>query len=207
VSYHDVAHGVGWLAVVLTVWGSLAQFRHIVGRGATGVSLSTWTIFSYLSCFWVSYGVEQRSAVIVLGSALVFPFQVGVVWHLKPWRSWDVFAYATLFSVLVCLVATLAWGWSAGVFGAGVAMVLTRGPQIVGLVRHPDASGVSVSMWVLSGCALGCWMIYYQNSDRWAAFASVSCAALASVVIIVLASWRHRRAHEAVLLSTDVAVA
>jgi uncharacterized protein with PQ loop repeat len=193
VNYHDLAVTVGWIAVALTVWGTGAQFVRVLQRGVEGVSMATWLLFTYMGCFWVSYGFDQRSAVIVLGSAIVLPVQAAVLIRLKPWRSWTAVSQVTLYSFLVCFAPMIFWGWSAGVYGAGVTMVITRGPQLVELIRNRDATGVSVPMWMLSSAALLCWVVYYQNDHLWAAFTSVLCAGLASLAIALLALRRHQQ--------------
>jgi uncharacterized protein with PQ loop repeat len=192
-NYHDLAVGIGWIAVVLTVWGTFAQFLRVLRQGIEGVSIATWLLFTYMGCFWVCYGFDQRSAVIVLGSAIVLPFQAGVFIRLKPWHSWAVVSRVTLYSFLVCFAPMIFWGWTAGVYGAGVTMVITRGPQLIELIRNPDATGVSVPMWSLSSAALLCWVVYYEDFHLWAAFTSVLVAGIASVAIAVLAQRRHRQ--------------
>ena len=192
-NYHDLALTFGWIAVVLTVWGSGAQFLRILRRGTGGVSLGTWTLFTYMGIFWTCYGFDQHSLIIILGSAITLPFQAGVALHLRPWQSWAVFSRVTLYSALICFAPVIFWGWSAGVYGAGVTMVITRGPQLVELLRNPDATGVSVPMWMLSSAALLCWVVYYEDAHLWAAFTSVLCAGLASTAIALLALQRHRQ--------------
>lgn len=194
--YHLAAVSLGWVAVGLTVWGSLAQFLRIRSRGIEGVSLATWTLFSLMGCFWIAYGIDQRSAVIVLGSLLVLPLQVAVVARLAPWRSPRVVARVALLSLVACVLPAAIVGWSGGVYGAGVVMVITRGPQLVELIRQRDATGVSVSMWALGVAALACWVLYYQNERLWAPSVSTACGGLASLAIALLALWRHRQFHE-----------
>jgi uncharacterized protein with PQ loop repeat len=196
VNYHDLAVTIGWIAVALTVWGTGAQFLRVLRRGIEGVSLSTWMLFTYMGCFWVGYGFDQHSAIIVLGSAIVLPFQAGVVFYLRPWQSLAVLSRVTLYAVLICFAPMVLFGWSAGVYGAGVTMVITRGPQLIELIRTPDATGVSVPMWALSSIALLCWVVYYENAHLWAAFASVTCAGFASGAIALLALRRHRQRQE-----------
>lgn len=205
-NYHDVALALGWVAVALTVWGSLAQYLRIREHGIEGVSLATWTLFALMGCFWISYGVDQSSAVIVLGSLLVLPLQVAVVARLSPWRELPVLARVIVFAFFACVLPTLLWGWSGGVYGAGVVMVITRGPQLFALVRSRDASGVSVSMWMLGVAALLCWVLYYQNERLWAPLASTACGCAASLAIAILALWRHRQFH-ATFVADDVVVA
>jgi hypothetical protein len=147
-----------------------------------------------MGCFWVTYGVDRRSAIIILGSLLTLPFQVAIVRRLKFWRRWPVVARALIFSLVCCALPTLVWGWPGGVFGTGVAMVVNRAPQLIELVRYPDATGVSVAMWLLGVAGAVCWVVYYQNTRLWAALASTACAGLASLAIALLAMRRHRQA-------------
>jgi uncharacterized protein with PQ loop repeat len=202
VSYHDFAVAIRWVAVALTVWGTLAQYRRSLRAGVEGVALATWLLFSLMSVFWISYGVEQRSAVIVLGSLIVLPIQLAVIFRLAPWKTPRVVARVLLFVLVGCVVPALLFGWSGGVFGAGVVMVVTRAPQIIELIRHRDAEGVSVAMWLFSTVALSLWVIYYQNAHLWAALTSTACAVVASSSIALLASWRHRQMSER--LASDV---
>jgi uncharacterized protein with PQ loop repeat len=206
VNYHLFAVSLGWVAVALTVWGSAAQFQRIRTHGIEGVSLATWTLFALMGCFWIIYGVEQRSPVIILGSLLVLPLQVAVVLRLSPWRDRPTLARVGSLSFVACVLPTMLWGWSGGVYGAGVVMVITRGPQLIELVRTRNATGVSVSMWMLGVTALLCWVVYYQNQRLWAPFASTTCGGLASLAIALLALWRHRQFH-AELVVDEVSVA
>jgi uncharacterized protein with PQ loop repeat len=193
-SYHQLAVTFGWAAVLLTVGGTIAQFRRAARLSIEGVSLATWTLFVFMSCFWVTYGADQRSAIIILGSLLTLPFQVAIVLRLKFWRRWPVVTRAFAFSLVFCALPTLMWGWPGGVYGTGVAMVANRAPQLIELIRYPDATGVSVAMWFLGVAGALCWVIYYQNIRLWAALASAAVAGLASLSIALMATWRHRRA-------------
>jgi len=170
----------GWTAVLFTVGGTFAQFRRATRLSIEGVSLATWTLFVFMSIFWMTYGVDRHSAVIILASVLTLPFQVVT-------RS-------LAFSLVFCALPVLIWGWPGGVYGTGVAMVVNRAPQLIELIRYPDATGVSVAMWFMGVAGALCWVIYYQNTRLWAALASTACAGLASLSIALLAIWRHRQA-------------
>ena len=192
--YHDLAVTIGWVAVSLTVWGTFAQYRRALRRGVEGVSLATWLLFALMGCFWISYGLDQRSALIILGSVLALPLQLAVIVRLRPWRSPLVVTRVVLLVLVACVAPALLFGWSGGVYCAGVVMVATRAPQLIELVRHRGAEGVSVSMWTFSTVALVCWVIYYQNVRLWAPLTSTLCAGVASTSIALLALWRHRQA-------------
>lgn len=193
-SYHDLAVTIGWVAVLLTVGGTFAQFRRATRFSIEGISLATWTLFVFMGCFWISYGFDQHSAIIILGSLLTLPFQVAIVLRLKFWRRWPVVTRALSFSLVFCVLPTLVWGWPGGVYGTGVAMVVNRAPQLIELIRYPVAAGVSVAMWFLGVAATLCWVTYYQNTRLWAALVSTACAGLVSLSIALLATWRHRQA-------------
>jgi uncharacterized protein with PQ loop repeat len=192
-SYHHLAVTFGWVAVMLTVGGTAAQFRRVSRLSIEGVSLATWTLFVFMGIFWTAYGIDRSSAIIILGSVLTLPFQLAIVLRLKPWRRWPVVARSLTFSLVFCALPVAVWGWPGGVYGTGIAMVVNRAPQIIELVRYPDATGVSVAMWFLGVAGALCWVLYYQNIRLWAALASTAGAGLASLSIALLASWRHRQ--------------
>jgi uncharacterized protein with PQ loop repeat len=197
VQYHDLAITIGWIAVALMAWGTIDQVRRARHLGVEGVSLATWTLFIFLGCFWVTYGIDQNSAIIIVGSALLLPMQLVIVALLRPWISRTsllVVARSALFAFVLCVVPTFFWGSPGGIYGAGVAAVSTRVPQIIELIRDPDVTGVSVRAWVLVSTGSICWMIFYQNARLWAALAATSFSFLASVAIAILAAWRQRKA-------------
>ena len=93
----------------------------------------------------------------------------------------------------------MLWGWAGGVFGTGVAMSINRAPQLIELVRHPDASGVSATSWFVGafGCTL--WILYYTGAHLWAALTATAFAGLANLTIALLATWRHTQARQAMI--------
>jgi uncharacterized protein with PQ loop repeat len=192
---HDLAITCGWIAVGLTFLGTYSQVRRVRRLGVEGVSLATWSLFILMGCFWISYGTIQHSAIIIAGSATILPLQLIIVSSLCRDRSnvLRVMTRSVGFVFLLCVVPTFFWGWSGGVYGAGVAAVLNRAPQIVELVRDPDVTGVSVKTWTLVSIGSVCWLIYYQNARLMAALVSVAFSLLANVAIALLASWRQRQ--------------
>jgi uncharacterized protein with PQ loop repeat len=189
---HTIYVSAGWIAVVLGIIGTIAQYVRINRLGVEGVSLATWLLFVLLGSFWITYGaVSAHSWQVLLGSLLILPFQISIVTRLKPWRRWRVTSRSFVFFLVSCVLPTLMWGWAGGVYGTGVAMVAMRIPQIVELLRQEDASGVSASSWVLGVCGAALWIAYYSGSSLWAPLISTFCSGVASLVIACLASWRH----------------
>ncbi len=205
--HHSLAVACGSLAVALAFWGTAVQYWRIRLRGIDGVSLATWTLFILMGAFWITYGVVERSAVIVLGSLLVWPLQAAIVVRLRPWHSLAVVARSVGFAALLCVAPTVVWGWSAGVLGTGVAMVLNRTPQIAALVRHRHAGGVSAAMWSINVVGAALWVIYYQQARLWAALASTGLAGLASLAIALLTRWRHAQAESSAPVAVSLAQA
>jgi uncharacterized protein with PQ loop repeat len=191
---HSILIAMGWGAVLLGLVGTLAQFRRANRLGVEGISLATWVLFAFMGCFWIVYGlVSAHSWEVVIGSLIILPLQVAIVFRLKPWRMWNVTFRSFAFFVACCVVPTVLWGWAGGVYGTGVAMTATRGPQIVELIRRDDASGVSVSSWVIGTACSMTWVLYYVGDHLWAPLVSTFCAGVANAVIAVMAAWRHRQ--------------
>jgi uncharacterized protein with PQ loop repeat len=195
-SYHVFTVEMGWLAVLSGVVGTATQLRRVSTRGVEGVSLATWVLFVYMGCFWITYGFAARSAEVVLGSALILPMQLAILFRLKPWLRAAVPIRALGYFVLCCVVPTFAWGWAGGVLGTGVAMTINRAPQLIELVRHADATGVSATSWFIGafGCTL--WILYYTGAHLWAALTATAFAGLANLAIGLLATWRHTQANQ-----------
>lgn len=189
---HSLLVDAGWVAVSLGVVGTYAQFVRANKRGVEGISFATWTLFAFMGCFWITYGaVSAHSWQVILGSLLVLPFQLAIVFRLKPWNERKVLAQSFLFFVSCCVLPTLLWGWAGGVYGTGVAMTANRGPQLLELIRHEDASGVSVSSWMLGATGSALWILYYSGVHLWAALIATLFAGIANLTIGLLASWRH----------------
>jgi len=191
--FHDLTTTLGWSAVVLGVVGTYAQFRRVALYGVAGLSLATWVIFVYLGVFWAAFGLASASWELIVSSLVTLPLQVAIVARLAPVTRWRVSALSLAAFAALCAVPMMEWGWSGGVYGAGVAMALTRGPQLIELVRCEEAPGVSVGWWGLSAVAGVMWMAYYTGVHLWAAFAATVFATLASGLIALLATWRHQQ--------------
>jgi uncharacterized protein with PQ loop repeat len=192
VTFHALTVVLGWTAVTLGLISTVAQFRRVSTRGVEGVSLATWVIFVYMGIFWITYGFVKGSAEIVLGSLLVLPVQLGILARLTAWRHARVLVQSLAFIGLFGVLPTLLGGWSDGVYGIGIAMSITRGPQILELLRTSDASGVSVTSWAIGAVGASLWMIYYVGAHLWAAFIATGLAGTASLTIAVLAAWRQQ---------------
>ena len=194
---HALIVVVSWSAVVVGTWAVVAQYRRVSDQGVEGVSLATWLLFSLIGGFWISYGAfSAHSMAVIWGSLLCWPFQLAIVFRLAPLRHRRGSLQALGVFVVCCLAPALAGGWSASVYGTGVAMTLVRWPQFVQLIRVRDASGVSSASWFIGvGCST-LWVIYYGEIHLWAPLIATTCSALASAVVGGLAVWRHRQANE-----------
>ena len=153
-----------------------------------------------MGCFWITYGFAARSVEVILGSALILPMQLSILFRLQPWLRAAVPMRALGYFVLCCVVPTILWGWAGGVLGTGVAMTINRAPQLIELIRHADASGVSATSWFIGafGCTL--WILYYPGAHLWAALTATAFAGLANLVIGLLATWRHTQAREQLII-------
>jgi uncharacterized protein with PQ loop repeat len=183
------------MGVFLGLVGTLAQYVRVNKLGVEGVSLATWVLFVFMGTFWITYGAASaHSWQVVLGSLILLPLQLSIVVRLKPWRRWRVTSRSFAFFAVCCVMPTLVWGWAGGVYGTGVAMTMNRGPQLIELIRHEDASGVSVSSWALGVTGSALWVFYYVGVKLWAPLVATFFAGVASLAIALLASWRHSQA-------------
>src|SRR5665213_2306022 len=87
-TWHSITISMGWLAVASGVVGTSYQLRRVRALGIEGVSLATWVLFVYMGGFWITYGFAAHSAEVVLGSALILPIQLSILFRLAPWRRW-----------------------------------------------------------------------------------------------------------------------
>ena len=195
-TFFAITVAIGWLAVVLGGVVAYTQFRRISGRGIEGVSLATWTLFIYMSVFWTLYGISIHSWQLVLGSAASMPLQFMIWLRLKPWDRPRVSVHSLVFFSLFCCAPAILWGWSGAAVGAGTAGWITRTPQLVHLVRHEEATGVSASSWLTAGFVSGLWVIYYSGERLWPVMSVTAVAGLVSISIGTLASWRHGQASD-----------
>jgi uncharacterized protein with PQ loop repeat len=121
-----------------------------------------------------------------------------MIWYrLKPWEKIPANIYAFIFIVGCCLLPALEWGWAGAVVGVGIGGWITRGPQLIKLVRSPDAAGVSTSSWLTAGVVSGLWVVYYIGARLWPVMFVTAVGGSFSLVIAALASWRHHQTHAA----------
>lgn len=188
---------ISWAAVTAGALSAWAQFRRVNAQGIEGVSLATWLMFTLIGVFWISYGAfSAHSLAVILGSLLMWPLQLSIVFRLKPWRRRHRSSQATALFLATCVLPGIIGGWSWSVYGCGLAMTLLRVPQFIELLRTRDANGVSSASWFIGvGCAF-LWIVYYWNVHLWAPLIATACSGTASTVIGLMAVWRHRQAQE-----------
>jgi len=184
----------GWLGVSLSFLATWYQFHRVRTVGIDGVSLTTWLQFVLMGAFWVAYGTAVHEFVIVAGSLFIWPMQMVIVARLSPWQHRIVVLRAVLFIGACSFVPTVMFGWSAGVYGTGVAMVANRIPQLHELITHRGDLGVSVGSWTVGAMCSAMWIAYYGSARLWAPLISTGAAMFGNVAIAVLAAYRHRQA-------------
>lgn len=193
---HSLVALTSWAAVTAGTASVVVQFRRVNAQGIEAVSLATWLMFTLIGGFWIAYGaLSAHSWAVIWGSLLCWPLQASIVVRLKPWRHRRGSSQATALFVATCVVPGVVGGWAWCVYGCGVAMTLLRVPQFMELLRTGDARGVSSASWFIgAGCA-ALWIVYYWNVHLWAPLFATACSGTASVVIAVMAVWRHRADH------------
>lgn len=198
-SSHALTAAIGWVAVAVGLVSTVVQWRRVSVEGVEGVSLATWSLFAMMGGFWISYGVAVRSWPVVLGSLIVLSIQAAILVRLAPWRDWRTVGWSFGLFTATCLMPAFIGGWSAGVYGIGVAMSLTRAPQLVELVRSPEVVGVSAASWSLAAFGSVLWVLYYDGDHLVAALVATGAAGLANLAIAALAAWRHRQLRRAMI--------
>jgi hypothetical protein len=189
----NLADTVGLTGVALSGVSTWCQYRRARTISVEGISLTTWYQFILMGVFWVSYGLAEHAPIVIAGSVLCFPWQMAIVARLSPHRHLAHVAVGTAFVSLCCAVPTIAFGWSAGAVGCGVAMAVNRLPQIIDLLRYPRDLGVSVASWAIGGVCSVAWIGYYEFAHLWAALAATAAGMIGNILIASLASWRHRQ--------------
>jgi len=194
--HHSLMTTLGWLAVAVGALSFFAQYRRSVRKGLDGVSLSTWLLFGLNGGLWAFYGaLYAHSTEIVVGSLICLPFQFAVVMRLSPWRLYRATLGALGVFVGCCVVPGIFGGWQACAYGAGVAMILLRLPQLFELTRSGSASGVSSISWFVVAASTGLWVLYFGALQLWAPMAAYASSGLLSVIVGIMAVWRHHQHH------------
>ena len=184
------ANLVGWAGVSLGFAMTYFQYHRARNIGIDGISLPTWAVFACMGIFWIAYGVARHSIVMIAGSALVFPWQLGIIRYLSPWKNRAVIFRCAGAIAVSSGLTTLAFGWSVGVLGTGVAMVVNRLPQILELIRDDDVDGVSTSAWMVGVLCSSLWVAFYVSEGLVAAIIVNVLALTGTAIIAGLAAWR-----------------
>ena len=192
-SSHLLFSIIGWIAAFLGLPGTIVQYRRILKDGVEGISVATWMLFAFMCVYWIAYGVAVSSWVVIMGSLIVFPFQLLVISHLSPMKHLKIVFGSAVFILLCAWLPAMIWGWNAGVYGTGFAMVMNRMPQLIELIRVKHVFGVSASSWAIGSLGSFLWIIYYISERMWAAFFATLVSGIVNVLIMILTIWRHHQ--------------
>jgi uncharacterized protein with PQ loop repeat len=193
VSSHSIFTIIGWIGAFLGLPGTVVQYRRVLKDGVEGISQATWMMFAYMCIYWIAYGIAIHSWVVIMGSLIVFPFQLLVISHLSPMKHLKTLIGTGAFIFVCAWIPAMSWGWSAGVYGTGIAMVINRMPQLIELIRVKHVLGVSASSWAIGSFGSLLWTMYYTNERMWAAFFATLGAGIVNVLIMSLTIWRHHQ--------------
>jgi uncharacterized protein with PQ loop repeat len=193
VSSHLLFSIIGWIAAFLGLPGTIVQYRRILKDGVEGISVATWMLFAFMCVYWIAYGVAVSSWVVIMGSLIVFPFQLLVISHLSPMKHLKIVFGSAVFIIICAWLPAMIWGWNAGVYGTGFAMVMNRMPQLIELIRVKHVFGVSASSWAIGSLGSFLWIIYYISERMWAAFFATLVSGIVNVLIMILTIWRHHQ--------------
>lgn len=192
-SSHLLFSIIGWVAAFLGLPGTIVQYRRILKDGVEGISVATWLLFAFMCIYWIAYGVAISSWIVIMGSLIVFPFQLLVISHLSPMKHLKVVLGSAVFILVCAWLPAMIWGWNAGVYGTGFAMVMNRMPQLIELLRVKHVFGVSASSWAIGSLGSFLWIIYYISERMWAAFFATLVSGIVNVLIMTLTIWRHHQ--------------
>ena len=192
-STHLLFSIIGWIAAFLGLPGTIVQYRRILKDGVEGISVATWMLFAFMCVYWIAYGVAVSSWVVIMGSLIVFPFQLLVISHLSPMKHLKIVFGSAVFIIICAWLPAMIWGWNAGVYGTGFAMVMNRMPQLIELIRVKHVFGVSASSWAIGSLGSFLWIIYYISERMWAAFFATLVSGIVNVLIMILTIWRHHQ--------------
>lgn len=195
---------IGWIAAFLGIPGTVVQYRRILKDGIEGISIATWLMFAFMCMYWIAYGFAIRSWVIVMGSLVVFPYQLLVISHLSPMKHLKVLFGTGAFTFACAWLPAMTMGWSAGLYGTGFAMVINRMPQLIELIRVKNAQGVSASSWAIGSLGSLLWVIYYTSEQMWAPFFATAVSGIVNVLIVAFTLLRHKQVKSKQLSSHTV---
>lgn len=187
---------LGWLAVAVGALSFFAQYRRSLRKGLDGISLSTWLLFGLNGGLWTFYGAFYAHSIeIIVGSLICLPFQFAIVVRLSPLKLYRATLGALSVFVGCCVVPGIFGGWQACAYGAGVAMIFLRLPQLFQLTRSGSANGVSSMSWFVVAASTGLWVMYFGVLQLWPPMAAYASSGLLSLVIGIMAVWRHHQHH------------
>ncbi|HEY8081101.1 MAG TPA: hypothetical protein VIE15_03345 [Acidimicrobiales bacterium] len=183
---------VGWSGVAVGTATTLAQLVRVRQRGTDGVNATTWSLFTLMSAFWLSYGLAASSLEVIVANVVGAPFLIALLARLDGDARRRGLAQGLAAVTVTTWLPMALFGWNAGLVGVGVLIVATRLPQLVRLLRASHARGVSTASWALGSLNVALWLAYYASSSMPAAAASMIFALVANVSIVLLAVARHR---------------
>jgi hypothetical protein len=150
--------------------------------------------FSLTGMFWILYGIHEHNAIIICGSVIILPMQLSVTFRLRPWAHLATTARSVTVIGLLSALPTFLGGWSMGVAGTGISMVVNRIPQLIELITHDDVSGVSLVTWLSGVFGSIVWGTFYFTQHLRNAFLANVSVGIMNLTITSLVLWRHRRA-------------
>jgi uncharacterized protein with PQ loop repeat len=183
---------IGWGGGLLGLVMTFLQAIRVHRLGPDGVSATTWSLFTLMAMYWLSYGLAAHSAQVIVGTAAGVPLMVWLLAMVEPTDLRRGLARGTAAIVATTWIPALLFGWDAGLLGIGVLMVATRFPQLLELVRADHARGVSTGSWVMGSVSVTMWLCYYAISNMSAAAISMAFALGMNLAIVAMAVARHR---------------
>jgi len=182
---------LSWICVLLGFAMNYSQYYRAKTVGIDGISVGTWSIFAWMSVFWILYGFATHNAPSSIGTIITAPLQFALLLLLGVRENRTVLLKTGVYVLVFGAVPTMLGGWAVGVLGMGFVAATNRFPQIIRCIKEKDVEGVSAAAWVWSVTSNSLWAFYFATQHRPTAVIVNISSVVMNVIVVGLTTWRH----------------